>query len=423
MFDSRIYPVSLDQDIFGGHSRVDLRIYPLDKISLGEGILGGHSRVELLAQKVQLVWGLIYDVTIGSLCKVVHIIRSAIGSVVRDAFFFPMKWSLIANSQAVQDQLLLEENYCSDFWDPTKPLDPSLNLHAEIRENFAIPEDLVIPIRLKDGRSVEITCQVIQTKESGDSFYNFAHIPGIYTTIYNNIGTIHPYLAAYLKSHNEAESLPPARFIMISENNLNFKPATLDEAGFVLLETLKALKERFGELDQLVAHSLGNIFLANALKQMDDPTPLPKHICLDRGPTSIWEASKKYFFGMGRLIYVLAQCGEWASDIEQDIIDFYQTWEKRPSLLITGVRQDHYFSGEANLCLGEKIKKIDGIEFLVFDPPRQLIHQAAQHNLKSDFFNSRYLTVHSELMKPLENLSETIIRRSLPITEAHRCSA
>ena len=71
---------------------------------------------------------------------------------------------------------------------------------------------------------------------------------------------------------------------MISENNLNFKPATLDEAGFVLLETLKALRTEFGEIDQLVAHSLGNVFLANALKQADDPKEklLPKHICLDR---------------------------------------------------------------------------------------------------------------------------------------------
>lgn len=394
-----------------------LSISSTDEIFVGSEsqVFEDHSKVEELAQKTQSIWGRVYDVTIGNLVKVVHIIRNAIGSVVRNAFFFPLKWSPIANNQAVREQLQIEENYYRDFWDPTKLLDPSLNLHAEIRENFAPPEDRMFPIQLKDGRTVEMTCRIIQTREGGDNFYNFAQVPGIYTTNSNNIGTTHPYLAAYLNSHKEAESLPPARFIMISENNLNFKPATLDEAGFVLLETLKALRTEFGEIDQLVAHSLGNVFLANALKQADDPKLLPKHICLDRGPTSIWEASKKYFLGMGRLIYLLVKCGGWASDIEQDLTDFCQKWEERPSLLITGVIQDHHFSDGANLCLGEKIKKIDDIEVLVFNPPIQLVHEGAHHNLRPDFFNPRYLATDSGFMKPLENLPEAIIRHSLPM--------
>jgi hypothetical protein len=382
----------------------------------GLSIVEDYSKIEEVTQKIQSIWAQIYDATIGNLIKIVHIVRNAIGSVIRDAFFFPLK-SAIINKQWVQERLKIEENYCRDFWDPTKPLDPNLNLHAQIREKFIPPEDRIFPIQLKDGKTVEITCRIIQTKQSGDHFYNFAAVPGLFATISNDIGSTHPYLAAYLNAYKEAESLPPARFMVISENNLNFKPATLDEAGFVLLETLKILKGEFGEIDQLVAHSLGTVFLANALKQADDPKFFPNHICLDRGPTSIWEASKQYLLGLGRLIYLLAKCGGWTSDIEQDVIGFCQKWENKPSLLITGVIQDHQFYGSANLCLGEKIKKNKDIEVLVFNPPRQLVHDQAHHSLKVDFFHPLYLIVDSGFMKPLENLPEAIIRHSLPVVE------
>ena len=183
------------------------------------------------------------------------------------------------------------------------------------------------------------------------------------------------------------------------------------------METLKTLKAEFGHIDQLVAHSLGNVFLANALKHADDPKFLPKHICFDRGPTSTWEVSKKYFLGLGCFVYFFVKAGGWSSDIEQDITDFCQKWEEKPSILITGVIEDHYFSGSANLCLGKKIKKIDDIEILVFNPPRQLVDEQAHHNLKPDFFNPSYLIGESEFIKSSENLSEAIIRHSLLTSE------
>lgn len=390
-----------------------LAISSTDEVSFDPEIAPDRLKVELLAQKTQSIWDKIYDVTIGNLIKVIHILRNAIGSVVRNAFFFPLKWSVIANMRCVKEQLQIEEAYSRDFWDPSKPLDPNLKNHAEIREKFSPPVDRVFPIHLKDGRTVEITCRIIQTKAGGDHFYNFAQVPGIYTTISNNIGTTHSYLAAYLNEEKGGQPLPPARFIVISENNLNFKPANLDEAGFVLLETLKALKTEFGEIDQLVAHSLGNVFLASALKQASDPKLLPKHICLDRAPTSVWEASKKYFWGFGRVIYLLAKVGGWASDIEQDIFDFCKKWKEKPSILITGVIQDHHFSGSANLCLREKMKKLEHVDVLVFDPPRQIVHEKAHHNLRSDLLNPRYLVGESSFMKSTENLPEAIIRHSL----------
>ena len=211
---------------------------------------------------------------------------------------------------------------------------------------------------------------------------------------------------------------------MISENNLNFKPATLDEAGYVLLETLKTLRKEFGDVDQLVAQSLGNIFFANLLKQIEDPKILPKHICLDRGPTSIWEASKKYFCGLGRLVYFLGKFGGWVSDIEQDIVNFYQKWEKRPTIVVTGVDQDHHFSGSANLCLGEKIKKIQDIQKLFFSPPRQISHEFGFHSMRADFLNPRYLIGQSNFMKISENLAEAILRQFLfPSSQLIKCES
>lgn len=391
-----------------------------DESFFSSEIDGDHRETEALSSKIQSIWGQIYHTALDGFNKIVHIARSSIGAVVRDAFFFPLKCSLLVNRQEVQKQLQIEEAYCRDFWDPAKPLDPNFKDQGKIREKFAPPEDRTFNIQLNNGKKVEITCRIMQTKAQVGKYYNFVQIPGIFGTITNTVGNAYPYLAAFVNSEKEGVELPPARFILVSENNLNYKPATLDEAGLVLLEILKSLKAEFGDLDQLVAHSLGNILFANALKQIDDPKILPKHVCFDRGPTSVWEASKKYFWGFGRLLYIFAEFGGWASDIEQDIVDFCQKWEARPSILVTGIEQDHHFSGSANLCLGEKIKKIKDIQTLVFDPPRQIADEFELHNMRADFLNPRYLIGESNFIESSENLSEAILRHSLPVDQGQQ---
>ncbi len=372
-----------------------------------------HSKIEELAKKTQSIWEGIYAITIGNSVKIVFIVRNAIGSIVRDPFFFPLKWSVIAEAQATKDRLKIEEEYNRDFWDPSKPLDPNLASYAHVREFFSPPEDRTFSIRLKDGTVAEITCRVVQTKYQGDNCYNFVHIPGMTSTISNNLGTL-PYLSAYLKTQEgDGNPPPPGRFIIISENNLSIKPRDLEEAGFIMQETLKALHQEFGSIDQAVAHSLGVIFLAKALKLAEELSYLPRHICLDRGPTSIYEASKKYFCGLW--IYLLAKSGGWASALEEDISYFCKKWKHRPSLLITGVIPDHHFSGSANLCLGEemiKLKNQGDVDVVIFDPPRQLIHENAFHSCWPDFFNSRYLKSPSTFIKESENLPEAIVRHS-----------
>ncbi len=376
-----------------------------------------HPEIEGLSQRTQSIWDRIYGATIGVVPNtIVPAARSSIGAAVRDPFFFPSQCFFMPNRQEIQKKLQAEETYCRNFWDPTEELDTNFPDQAKIREKFAPPEDRTFSIQLKDRKNVEITCRILQTKAEGESHYNFVLVPGTYATISNTVKTIYPYLSAYLNSEKGGVVLPPARFIVISENNLNFKPATLDEAGLVLLETLKALKEEFGDFDQLVAHSLGTVFFANVLKQVHDPKMLPKHICLDRGPTSIWEASKKYFWGFGRLIYVLADFGGWASDIEQDVVGFCQKWEERPSLVVIGLQEDHHFSGSANLGLGKKIKKIPGVQTLVFAPTQQITNESGQHTMRADSLNRLSLikeSKESDFIQPSESLSQALIRHSL----------
>ncbi len=377
--------------------------------------------VEDLAQKVQRIWDCLYDVTIGNLVRVVHVARSAMGAIIREVFFFPLS-SVLTQVQCIRDYYRMdealknEEAFYRDFWNSEKPIDPNLELHQDIRDLFLVPRDHHIPIELKNGTSVTITCRIIETKQQEGKFYNFVQVPGLYTTISNNIGTTHPYLAAYVKAARKEGEISPARFFVVSANNFNFKPSNLDEAGFVLVQALQALKRDFGQIDHVVAHSLGTVFLANALTQIQEEAMLPRHVCLDRGPRSTWEASKRYLWGFGVVFYCFAKCGEWASDLEEDLTRFYEKWkEKTPSLLVTGVIDDHHFAGEANLCLGKKLDSIPGLDRAVFKPPRQVVNERAHHNLMPSQLRARYLVQESRYMEPLENLSSAIIRHSFKL--------
>lgn len=365
-----------------------------------------------VAQRAQSIWGTLFYTLSNSVSRVVSVARGSIGAAICKAIFFPLKWGAIINQEDVKKQLKLEEAYCRNFWDPSKPLDPNCKDQAKIREKFKIPEDRTFPIQLREGQIGEITCRIIETKAQEGPFYNFIYISGVYATIDNNIG-IYPYLAAYLRAEKEGTPLPAARFIVVSENNLHFLPKSLDEAGLCLLETLKTLRKEYGEMDQVVAHSLGTVFLANALKYVEDLSVLPHNLLFDRGPKSLKEASKKYLWGFGRFIYFLMEIGKWAGNPEQEIVDFYQKWEVPPSLVVASVEQDHYFSGSANLSSGEKIRAIPQACFLVFNPPRQFAHAFAHHNLRTDYLNSCYLVEESDYIKPNERLSEAIIRNSL----------
>lgn len=366
-----------------------------------------------VAHKARSIWATIFGITISPVLKVIDIARTLIGNVVRDLFFFPLKCSFIANLNFVKQLMKIEEDYYRSYWDPSKPLDPNLKDHGKVRALFDPPRDQEFSVQTKSGKEVKMTCRIYETKAKEGQYYNFVQVPGIFATISNNIGPTHSYFSSYINSCKNQSDLPPARFIVVSENNLNYKPESMEEAGYILKETLAALNKEFGEIDQVVAHSLGTILLASALKQTETDSTLPKHICFDRGPISVWEASKRKFFGIGCLLYLFVKMGRWDEDLEESIDLFCKRRNHKSSILITGAAQDHHFPGNANLVSSEKLKRNENVQRLLFDVPRQIFHQDAQHNLRPDLLNSNYLLCDTDYMQPSECLSDAIIRHSI----------
>ncbi len=387
------------------------------------------SPCETVAETVSTVWNSVYSSSVGVVSRVYHILRSAIGAPVRDLFFFPlsiMDFSLMKSLfPNTAKQLQIEEAYGSDFWNPSKPLDPNFPLQQKMRNAFSVREQAVL-IETETGKTVQVTCRIIESKglRQRSPAYNFVYAPGIFNTVRNTAAGIYPYLAAYLKKKEHNRSLPPARFMIISENDIQdkdtaspYRPASMEEAGTIFHHTVHALQAQYGKADQLAAHSMGCIFAASALKHFE-ARDLPKNLSLDRGPTSIWEISKKRLFSLGWCtIYPLAKLVGWSLDLEQQLADLCARIQNL-RILISGVEQDHHFSGTANLCLGETTRKLQlagRVNVLYFDPPRQVVHEAAHHNLRSDYLRSLYLK-HPSKGKALiggTSLAEEIVSRSI----------
>jgi len=64
-----------------------MSILPVEEISSNYVIDEASLNVEKMAQKTQSIWARAYDITIGNLVRLVHIVRRSIGGLVRDAFF------------------------------------------------------------------------------------------------------------------------------------------------------------------------------------------------------------------------------------------------------------------------------------------------------------------------------------------------
>lgn len=281
-------------------------------------LLQTASPMERMIRCINFLWGTLYGLTIGNVIKIWNLPRQLIGAVIRD-LFFPLKCSWIANMRSVREQLAIEENFSREFWNPAAPLDPNYAEQRKVRAEFALRDDR-IPIQLPEGRTVHMTCRFIESRNHtpGQAHYNFVCFPGIYTNISNNISSIYPYLAAYISEKEVVPTTPPGRYIIMSANNMtylddrgqqqDYKPASLDEAGFIVMKTLEHLRSTYGQIDQIAAHSLGCILLANALKQTSYPSAnlTDRNIFYDRGPVSIWEISKKRFCGLGAGLFPLA---------------------------------------------------------------------------------------------------------------------
>lgn len=354
-----------------------------------------------------------------------YTLRSRIGKIVREGFFFPL-----ANPTAhLQELLKVEENYNARFWDRNTAVDLNFREHKKIREGFTV-SDRNILIKSIGEKKILMLIRLFESSrpEHGDYFYNFVFIPGNLSKINSDILSIYPFLVSYV----EKDPTISGRFIFITEYDMQcieengekkpYYPDTLEEAGVILANTLVELDEKYGKIHQLVAHSLGSILFAASLKciSSDLIDRLPKHICLDRGPSSIAEASKKVWFGS--LFFCLATIAGWTLEIDKEVMEFCQKYKKikrdRGSFIVIGVKQDRYFSGDANLCFSEKISSLqkDGLlQVLIFDPPQQVIPCIAHHSAGLHFFHRGYLIDPSnqEVMKEEEHVADLLIRQSL----------
>lgn len=63
----------------------------------------------------------------------------------------------------------------------------------------------------------------------------------------------------------------------------------------------------------------------------------------------------------------------------------------------------------------QTLRQSGRLQVLYFDLPRQVVHEAAHHNLRADILNKRYLQLQTsnDVMRDHENLSETLMRLSL----------
>ena len=358
-----------------------------------------------------------------------------LGGVFRDAFYLPLFRTL---SLKDKEQIQKEELYFANFWDPSKPVYPELSLHKEIKETFTKKIELVtISI---EGKKLGVNCLIIESNEDSTlnekTRYNFIHALGNFSKINNNIMSTYPFMSSYLKQKKENPNIPPARFIIISQydtieldgpqQNLTYKARTLNESGLILAESIKELAKRYGQANQLVAHSIGCVVLTSGLKYFDASSDyIPKHIHLDRGPSSILKMSHRAFGGW--IYFPLAFLTGWALDFGEEVASFCRKTSSlrqgnyAPSILVSAVQHDHIFPEDTNLYQSPQIqtlRKNQEITVLPFTPPLQWIgNSRALHCASNAVFSSLHLPSEYEdqsFINPDETLSDAVIRRSLP---------
>lgn len=359
--------------------------------------------------------------------------KHAIGGILRDTFFLPMFHKLSFKDEQQNQQ---EELYFSNFWDPTHPIYPELAHHKEIKKTFTKRIEQV-PV-LVDGQKLEVNYLVIESKDhqqkENQEFYTFIHVLGNLSTINNNIMSTYPFIGSYLKQKKENPNMPPARFILISQynttiqenSNTTYKPKTLNEAGLILAECIKELEKRYGKANQLVAHSIGCIAFTSSLKYFDAASSgIPRHIHLDRGPSSILKLSNRSFGGW--LYFPLALLTGWTLDFGEEVANFCnktrftRQGNHTPSILVSSVQYDHIFPGDTSLYLSPQVQDLRNtkeVTILPFAPPLQWISNfRALHCASNAAFSSRHLPSkyqNQSFIKEDETLSDAVIRRSLP---------
>lgn len=348
----------------------------------------------------------------------------ATGRLLRDTFFFPIPLALTGKNLLQQQS---EQAFFNDFFDSSKSLDPNFPDQAKIRESFRFFDQKISAV-LPDGRNVLFTLRIIETKDSSsEETYHAAMVLGNASTHDNNASGPYPFLASFLDQNLDSKTPKTGRFFLISQYSMElvqedqifpYKAETFDEAGYVLVQLLAAIKETYGKIDQLVAHSIGCAVFAAALKDLTRNKELvPHHLHLDRGPSSIENTSRNYLGGA--LLLALAESSGWSVDVANEVSTFCNSYSDReiaPSIVISGVVDDYFFPGIANLALNEQIAQLqtaNKISVFYFKIPWQVFHERAHHSLRGDLLHKEYLTAPSSNgLEDGQRLVDFVVRRS-----------
>ncbi len=348
-------------------------------------------------------------------------IKTTLGGWIRDFFFFPLARNLPASLLQEKEGL-----YVKQFFSAEGPLDPNFPAQEEIRKTFSL-EEKEISLSIEGNKKISLTYRVLEPKTTDSlSNYNFVLLLGNRFTVHNNATGIYPYLSSYLDLKRENPSLPSGRFFLVSQYNLShegkpYRPSSLQEAGLILTLALASLKKEYGDIHQCVGHSLGCILLASALSHLvHQPDLTPKNLFFDRGPSSIKEISHSEH--IGKLLFPLIQALGWSIDVGKEIYNFMQSLSRQgvriPHVVIGGVEHDHYFSQQKNLYHSKEIESLHKekkVERLLFDPPKQVFHERAHHNLGTHYLHPCYLQDGSSpaFMRQGESLSHALLRHSV----------
>ncbi len=339
--------------------------------------------------------------------------KDNLGEVIRNTFFLPLAGRISKKSQLLLDG---EKAFFQKFWDVSKPTNPQIPLHEEIRNSFNLKtETFDITVH---GKSLQVDVCVIESKgKSSETPQNLAFILGNLSTLDNDIMTPYPFLASYAEKAKENPSIAPFRGILIShyatkENGSKYAAKTMDEAGLILTETLKQIYTQKGPVAQVIAHSLGTIILSSALKHLaSENGAFPKNIYFDRGASSVENLST--LFGLlGRISLPISRLTGWDVNIGHEIAKHLSN-RPNQTIYMSEALKDHRFPGPCSLLNSPHIAGLgtkNGFFKFSFDFSAQLFATAGHHNLHNGQLDGHHLiSTNSEKLKNEETMAEKIM--------------
>lgn len=354
-----------------------------------------------------------------------------LGRLLRDTLFYPLNSYKGVNAkkdEKVYKQLQNEIDFYNKFWNGNEPSDLNLENSKLIRENYKVYDQPIV-VSLEGGKKITAYCRVVESKDCPpETTFNAMLIPGNLSTLNANLMGFYDFLVA----NSKLETPSPMRFFIFghyemqleneSQVKIPYSPPTLDASGEILKRTIITLEEHYGKFNLIQGHSLGCVILGSMLKK-SGPELLPTLIHFDRGPSSIHEASRNYWFGW--ILDIITRWSGLAIHIDEEIKHFFKQCKKADPLklqksgcIITGVENDFVFPNKSSLATCENLNKLQKrMTFAkwVYNPPSQMSHERAHHNWRLMNFNKSYLISSSgnEEMHPQENLAQAILRLSM----------